>query len=76
MLDGGTVRLPKLIGLSRCLSGMPLLDGGTVRLPKLIGLSRAMGLILRGEGVTGKEAFEMGLVDRLVKTGSGDGSTS
>lgn len=50
--------------------GVPLVDGATVRLAPMIGLSRALDLILTGRQITSKEAFEIGLANRLVPTGT------
>ncbi|RWS22614.1 hypothetical protein B4U80_10263 [Leptotrombidium deliense] len=50
--------------------GIPLINGGTVRLPKIIGLTRAMDLILTGRKVTAKEAFDMGIVNRVTDVGT------
>jgi len=41
--------------------------GGTTRLPRLIGKSRAVEMLLTGKIVEAKEAFEMGLVHRVVE---------
>ena len=43
------------------------------RLPELIGLSRALDVILTGRIIEAKEAQEMGLVNRVVKTGQAYG---
>src|SRR5262245_41947590 len=50
--------------------GVPLIDGGTVRLPRIVGLGRALDLILTGRAVPAPEAYEMGLVNRVVPTGT------
>ncbi len=41
--------------------------GGTQRLPRLVGVTKALELNLTGEPMLAQEAFEVGLVDRVVE---------
>jgi enoyl-CoA hydratase len=50
--------------------GVPLVDLGTIRLPRLIGHARAMDLILTGRPVSAREAYEMGLANRIAPPAS------
>lgn len=50
--------------------GVPLIDLGTVRLPRMIGQGRALDMILTGRSVSGEEALQMGLVNRLTEPGN------
>ncbi|HEX6706112.1 MAG TPA: crotonase/enoyl-CoA hydratase family protein [Albitalea sp.] len=49
--------------------GVPLIDGGTVRLAQLVGQSRALDLVLTGRAVDAREAFAMGLANRVAPAG-------
>jgi enoyl-CoA hydratase/3-hydroxyacyl-CoA dehydrogenase len=45
---------------------------GTQRITKLVGLSHASSLVLTGEMISGRKAFEIGLVNKLIPSGSTD----
>ncbi len=50
--------------------GVPLIDGGTVRLARIVGQGHALDLVLTGRAVDAQEALAMGLVSRVVPTGT------
>ncbi|HEV8648453.1 MAG TPA: enoyl-CoA hydratase-related protein [Actinomycetes bacterium] len=54
------------LGLPEIKLGIIPGSGGTQRLPRLIGLAKARELVLTGRSVNAAEAFEIGLVDRVV----------
>lgn len=47
--------------------------GGTARTPRMLGLANAIEMVTGGEGVTGEEAFKLGLADDLVR-GANEGT--
>jgi enoyl-CoA hydratase len=54
------------LGLPQITSGLIPWDGGTQRLPLLIGRARAIEMILLGESILAKEAYRIGLVNKVV----------
>ena len=59
-----------LIGLPETSVGILPGGGGTQRLSRLIGSSRALDLILHAQLVSPKEAFDLGIVNKLVSEAS------
>ena len=53
------------LGLPEVTLGLLPGNGGTQRLPRLIGRTKALDLMITGRMVEPKEAFALGIVDRL-----------
>lgn len=53
-------------GLPQVAQGLIPVDGGTQRLPRIVGKGKALELILTAETINAKEAFEIGLVHKVV----------
>ena len=50
--------------------GVPMSDGTTVRLPRVVGMGVALDMLLSGRAVSAEEALRVGLISRLVETGT------
>jgi enoyl-CoA hydratase/carnithine racemase len=57
-----------LFGLPQIIDGRIPVDGGTQRLSRIVGKGKALEMVLTGEGIGAPEAFEIGLVNKVVKT--------
>lgn len=51
--------------------GVPLVDGGTVYLPRLLNWGAALPLIITGQRIRAKRAYEIGLAWEMAKKGEG-----
>ena len=60
------------LGLPEVTLGLLPGWSGSQRMAKLIGVSRASTFVLTGERMTGKQAYEIGLVNRLIPIGDPD----
>jgi len=53
-------------GFPQVALGLIPMDGGTQRLPRIVGKGKALELILTAETINAEEAFEIGLVNKVV----------
>jgi enoyl-CoA hydratase len=60
-------------GLAEVTRNLIAAAGGLFRLPRAIGRSAAMDVILTGDPLPARRAYELGLVSRLVEPGAADG---
>ena len=70
------------IATEDCKLGLPAVKEGivpglgTFRLPRYIGLGRAKWMALSGENIDGRRAYDIGLIDHVVKTETFDAGVS
>jgi enoyl-CoA hydratase/carnithine racemase len=57
-----------VFGLPQITNGRIPVDGGTQRLSRIVGKGKALEMVLTGERFGAHEAFEIGLVNKVVKT--------
>jgi enoyl-CoA hydratase/carnithine racemase len=57
-------------GLPQITTGTIPMDGGTQRLSRIVGKGKSLEMVLTGSIIDAKEAFDIGLVNKLVKQGS------
>jgi enoyl-CoA hydratase/carnithine racemase len=55
-----------VLGLPEVTLGLLPGNGGTQRLPRLIGVSRALDLMVTGGRISPQEAYDLGILNRLV----------
>jgi enoyl-CoA hydratase len=55
------------LGFPQVVNGLPPMDGGTQRLPRIVGRGKALEILFTGETVTAEEAYNIGLVSRVVE---------
>jgi enoyl-CoA hydratase/carnithine racemase len=55
-----------VLGLPEVTLGLLPGNGGTQRLPRLIGVSRALDLMVTGRRLSPQEAYDLGILSRLV----------
>ena len=70
------------IATEDCQLGLPAIKEGivpglgTLRLPRYIGLGRAKWMALSGANIDGRRAYDIGLIDHVVKTATFDADVS